>query len=177
MARLNPNAFPMAAVDAAGETGAITTPPTQDFDTPAMQGSMQQFLSENLGLYVVIEFLIGTQTMTAKGGVLYAVGTSVVTLYDEISQTFVTCDIFSIKFVTFYLPGRRPWQVRNPLFGQGVPGQMVPSQSVPGQVGTMPPGFASSMEMGLPGQDLPGQGGCVGGNCGGGATGMPPAWG
>ena len=90
-----------SALAAAEENGSITTPPQQDFDTPAMEGSMQQFLSENLGQYVVIEFLVGTQTLTARAGILYAVGTSVVTLYQELSQTFVTCDIFSIKFVTF----------------------------------------------------------------------------
>ena len=45
---------------------------------------MQQFLNDNLGEYVVIEFLIGTQTLTQKAGILYAVGTSVVTLYEEV---------------------------------------------------------------------------------------------
>ncbi len=133
---------------------------------------MQQFLSENLGNYVIIEFLIGTQTLTRKAGILYAVGTSVVTLYEEISQTFVTCDIFSVKFVTFYLPGRRPWQVSNPMFGQGgVPGQDWTSQGQMGQGGLgMPaPGFAPPMDTsgGVPG--------CVGGNCGGGAA--TPSWG
>lgn len=126
------------------QSGAITTPPQQDFDTPAMEGSMQQFLADNLGQYVVIEFLVGTQTLTTKAGVLYAVGTSVVTLYQELSQTFVTCDIFSIKFVTFYLPGRRPWQVNNPLFGQGGMGQ---GTSAPG---TSPaPGFSPGVDMSM----------------------------
>ncbi len=161
-----------SALSAANQDGSITTPPQQDFDTPAMEGSMQQFLSENLGTYVVIEFLIGTQTITRKAGVLYAVGTSVVTLYEELSQTFVTCDIFSVKFVTFYLPGRRPWLVSNPLFGQG---------TAPGQT-NMAPGFAPGVDMsagmgsGVMGQQwTPDQSGCVGGNCGGGAT--MPSWG
>lgn len=159
---------------------SITTPPPQDFDTPAMEGSMQQFLADNLGQYVVIEFLIGTQSVTRKAGVLYAVGTSVVTLYEEISQTFVTCDMFSIKFVTFYLPGRRPWQVNNPMFGQGsmgAPGQWTGGGLMPGMTGIQAPGFAPPMDMGdagagqwAPGQDFAAQGGCVGGNCGGGAT-------
>lgn len=127
MARLYPNGVPAvtySAADMAGMTGnmaaqsdpGINTPPEQDFNTPAMAGSMQQFLNDNLGEYVVIEFLIGTQTLTQKAGVLYAVGTSVVTLYEEVSQTFITCDIFSVKFVTFFLPGHRPWQAGHPLF-------------------------------------------------------------
>ena len=141
MARLYPNGVPAvtySAADMAGTAGmaaqsdsGINTPPEQNFNTPAMAGSMQQFLNDNLGEYVVIEFLIGTQTMAQKAGILYAVGTSVITLYQELTQTFITCDIFSIKFVTFYLPGHRPWQVNFPSAGP-VPGQW----STPGQWGT-----------------------------------------
>ena len=126
MARLYPNgagAVTYSATDMAGMSSpavqnntGINTPPEQNFNTPAMAGSMQQFLNDNLGEYVVIEFLVGTQTLTQKAGVLYAVGTSVVTLYEEVSQTFITCDIFSVKFVTFFLPGHRPWQANQPLF-------------------------------------------------------------
>ncbi len=157
MARLYPNPTQdssLAAALNAADQSTITTPPQQDFDTPAMEGSMQQFLSENLGQYVVIEFLVGTQTLTAKAGVLFAVGTSVVTLYQELSQTFVTCDIFSVKFVTFYLPGHRPWHVNNPLFGQG--GQTAVSGDVSPATA---PGFAPGVDMsygmgsGVVGQD------------------------
>ncbi|MEG1878570.1 MAG: hypothetical protein RR211_02960 [Pseudoflavonifractor sp.] len=84
--------------------------PADPFDTEAMQGSLQQLLSKNLGEYVVVEFLIGTQSMTNKQGILYGVGRSTITLFEEPDRTFVVCDIFSIKFVTFYLPGQRPGQ-------------------------------------------------------------------
>ena len=86
----------------------ITTPPEEDFNTETMQGSMQQILSDNLGQFVVCEFLIGTAEMVRKEGILYSVGRSFVVLYEEINMNYVVCDIFSIKFVTFYLPGRRP---------------------------------------------------------------------
>ena len=92
------------------ETGSI--------NTPAMDGSLQQFLADNLGSYVVVEFLMGTGSLVQKAGILYATGSSILTLYEDISQTFVTCDIFSVKFVTFYLPGHRPWEMTNPLFAQ-----------------------------------------------------------
>lgn len=108
MPQLYPDGMRDIALSRAEENGAINTPPPEDFNTEAMQGSMQQFLSENLGIYAVIEFLVGTQTLTRKEGILYSVGRSVVTLYEELSQTFVVCDIFSVKFVTFYLPGQRP---------------------------------------------------------------------
>ena len=141
MARLYPEALQNIAMNnanMAGQQGGINTPTPPNFDTPAMEGSLQQFLADNLGEYVVVEFLIGTQTLVSKAGILYAVGTSVMTLYQELSQTFVTCDLFSIKFVTFYLPGHRPWQVNNPLF---------PANDL---------------------STIPGQGGgCMGGNCGG----------
>ena len=65
-------------------------------------------LSENIGEYVVIEFLIGTQLLQQKQGILYSVGRGFVVLYEEINRNYVVCDIFSVKFVTFYLPGERP---------------------------------------------------------------------
>lgn len=111
MAQVYPDAMRDVALNNANQNGGINTPPEEDFDTQAMQGSMQQFLADNLGEYVVVEFLIGTQTMEQKRGILYAVGRSVMTLYEEESQTFVMCDIFSVKFVTFYPTGRRPGQI------------------------------------------------------------------
>ena len=103
---------------AAYETRSINVPQAQNFNTPAMDGSLQQFLADNLGSYVVVEFLVGTQILVQKAGILYALGSSILTLFEEISETFVTCDIYSVKFVTFYLPGHRPWQLSNPLFSQ-----------------------------------------------------------
>ncbi len=58
---------------------SINIPPEQNFNTAAMNGSLQQFLADNLGEYVIVEFLVGTQTMTQKAGVLYAPSSSPVT--------------------------------------------------------------------------------------------------
>ena len=102
MARLYPDAMQDIALNSANENGSINTPPPQDFNTPAMQGSVQQFLSDNLGEFVVVEFLIGTQTMVQKAGILYAVGNNYVTLYQDLEDRYVVCDLYSIKFVTFY---------------------------------------------------------------------------
>ena len=90
------------------EDRTFNTPPQQSFNTPEMQGSMQKILSDNIGEYVVIEFLIGTDRMNRKQGILYFVGTSFVTLYDDVHNNYIVCDIFSIKFVYFYYPGQRP---------------------------------------------------------------------
>ena len=86
----------------------FTTPPQQDFDSEEMIGSMQRILADNIGVFVVIEFLIGTEMIMRKQGILYFVGTSYVTLYDDEVRNFIVCDIFSVKFVYFYLPGDRP---------------------------------------------------------------------
>ena len=51
--------------------------------TEEMIGSMQYILAENIGQFVVIEFLIGTEQIVRKQGMLYHVGRSYVTLYDE----------------------------------------------------------------------------------------------
>lgn len=131
MPQLYPDGMRDIALSRAEENGAINTPPPEDFNTEAMQGSMQQFLSENLGIYVVIEFLVGTQTLTRKEGILYSVGRSVVTLYEELSQTFVVCDIFSVKFVTFYLPGQRPGR---PAVGMEEPALPLPSTNRGGRL-------------------------------------------
>lgn len=98
-------------------------PPQPSFDSEEMRGSMQAILSQNVGQYVVVEFLIGTQEIIRKQGLLYFVGRSFVTLYDEAANNFIVCDIFSVKFVYFYMPGDRPRFNYNLLPGtSGEPG-------------------------------------------------------
>lgn len=106
--------------------------PQEGLTGSGMSGSMQEALADNLGLYAVCEFVVGTQEMETKAGILYSVGRSFVVLYDEQQQNFILCDIFSIKFVTMYMPGHRPWNVtRLPP---------VPMVEIPG-VGSVPAGL------------------------------------
>ena len=86
-------------------SGGFTVPPDQDFNTLSFQGSMQQVLQENVGKYVIVEFLIGTGSLTSRQGMLYYVGSQFLVLYDEFESRYVVCDIFAVKFVTF-LDGR-----------------------------------------------------------------------
>ncbi|MBQ2953302.1 MAG: hypothetical protein IJE07_07060 [Clostridia bacterium] len=92
-------------------TNGFNVPPDQDFNTVSFQGSMQQVLQENVGNYVIVEFLIGTNNLISRQGILYNVATQFLVLYDEIESRYVVCDIFSVKFVTFLLPGYKPGQV------------------------------------------------------------------
>lgn len=108
MNKLYPDGMTNMTLNSIQGNGELVTPPEENFSTEAMRGSMQEIFSDNLGQYVVCEFLIGTQATTYKEGILYSVARNYIVLYEENSQTFVVCDIFSIKFVTFYLPGQRP---------------------------------------------------------------------
>lgn len=93
-------------------------PLEENFDTPAMKGSVQAALSRNLGEFVVCEFLIGTASIVSRQGILYAVGMNYFILYEARTQTYVMCDIYSLKFVTFYQPGQRPGNA-SPSGGRG----------------------------------------------------------
>ncbi len=67
-----------------------------------VRGSLQQDLANNLGYYVEIDFLIGSSNIVTQRGILYSVGVNYVTLYHETEDRYVVCDLYSIKFVTFY---------------------------------------------------------------------------
>ncbi len=71
-------------------------------------GSLQQILADNIGDFVVVEFLIGSQNMTTRQGILFSVGVSYIILYDDQNGLYTVCDLYSIKFVTFYPEGTRP---------------------------------------------------------------------
>ena len=72
-------------------------------------------LGNNIGQYVVMEFLIGTQQLVRKQGILYLVGTDYVVLYDDVLNRYLVCDLYSIKFTHFFMPGDRPNQNYNAL--------------------------------------------------------------
>ena len=72
----------------------------------------QEVLHENIGNYVLVDFLIGTSNLVTRQGFLYYVGAQFIVLYDSLNLRYVVCDIFSIKFVTFLLPGYQPGQIQ-----------------------------------------------------------------
>ncbi len=98
----------------------LNTPTTGDsgiMDSPGLEGSFQQVLSENLGRYVQIDFLVGVQTLVRRTGIIYAVGRSFVVLYDETNQNFVMCDVFSATFVAFFATRPAPGVLPNNPMG------------------------------------------------------------
>ncbi len=107
---------------------SFSVPAEQDFNTLGFQGSMQQVLQENVGSYVVVEFLMGTGTLTSRQGLLYYVGTQFLVLYDEVYLHYIVCDIFSVKFVTFLMPGCRTFDRTNGILtGMGTYQQPAPA--------------------------------------------------
>ena len=76
--------------------------------SPAYPGSWQQALRNNEGLYCAIDFLIGTETLVRKEGIIYDVGVSFVVLFEPRSGSYVVCDLYAIKFVTFAGTGVLP---------------------------------------------------------------------
>ena len=90
----------------------FSVPPAVDFNGSDFRGSIQKVLGNNVGQYVVMEFLIGTELLQTRQGILYSVGTNYLILYEEETATYVICDIYALKFVTFYQPGQRPPQPR-----------------------------------------------------------------
>lgn len=84
------------------QPGTLVVPPTQDFTSAGLQGSIQQTLAENLGRKVACEFWVGAENMETKSGILQYVNSGTIVLYDQPSGNSVICDAYSIKFVTMY---------------------------------------------------------------------------
>jgi len=78
------------------------------------RASLNATLSNNIGQYVVCEFLIGTNSTVLKDGVIYSVGVNFLTLYQEDENRYVVCDIYALKFITFFNSRTRPRNVRIP---------------------------------------------------------------
>ncbi len=86
----------------------LSVPPTPDFSTTVLQGGMQQILSQNLGQYVICEFMTGNDTKETRAGILYYVGASYLVLFDDADQNYLLCDTYPLRFVTFTTPEQRP---------------------------------------------------------------------
>ena len=63
------------------------------------------FLREQIGKLMRVEFLIGTNNMTDRIGILDDVGASYILLRSLENDSLVYCDIYSIKFITISTTG------------------------------------------------------------------------
>lgn len=83
--------------------------PTQEIENPQNNeevylASFNSVLRENIGAYVVVEFLIGTSNLVSKEGILFNAGNNFITIYNDVDNYYTVCDLFSIKFVNFFDP-------------------------------------------------------------------------
>ena len=63
------------------------------------------FLREQIGKVMRVEFLIGTNNLVDRIGVLEDVGASYILLRSFENDSLVYCDIYSIKFITISTTG------------------------------------------------------------------------
>ena len=63
--------------------------------------SWKTLLAQNLGRYVLVSFLMGTQQTVVAEGVLYEIGNDYLVLYQPVRDSYITADLYSVKFVEF----------------------------------------------------------------------------
>lgn len=69
------------------------------------------FLREQIGKLMRVEFLIGTNNLTDRIGILEDVGASYILLRSIESDNLIYCDIYAIKFIT--ISSQRIWENMN----------------------------------------------------------------
>lgn len=90
------------------QQGTTTPSSVSDFEiAPGSPTSLdteytQGYLKTQIGKRVLVSFLLGTNTMQDRSGILDKVGISYIILRQPESNNLILCDIYSIKFVTVY---------------------------------------------------------------------------
>jgi hypothetical protein len=62
----------------------------------------QTWLTEQLGKYIKVEFLIGTNMLIDREGILKEVGVNYIVLKESGTKDDLMCDMYSIKFVRVF---------------------------------------------------------------------------
>jgi len=92
------------------QTGSIpnfyANSPRRDFHEQGRPAPQVEMLAEQLqtaiGYYVSCDFLIGTQIIETRDGILAKVGTNFLTLYQPDLERYIVCDLYALKFITIY---------------------------------------------------------------------------
>lgn len=74
--------------------------PAQGTATDGFLDSVLQILSDNIGAYVICEFLVGTNTIVGRQGILEFVGPSYIVLHDDTCQSHIIGDASALRFVS-----------------------------------------------------------------------------
>lgn len=83
--------------------GALTPTPGQPItiSSESLQ-YLNGFLRTQIGRPVLVDFLIGTNTLVDKSGTLLGVGVNYILLQEAETDDLLACDFYNIKFVKFY---------------------------------------------------------------------------
>ena len=65
-------------------------------------GSLKAMLSRNIGQYVVVTYLVGTQDPVSLAGYLHTVGNDYLVIYQPDRERYISGDYYALKFVEFY---------------------------------------------------------------------------
>jgi len=76
--------------------------PSSQAPTVINPGYTQGYLKTKIGKRVRIEFLIGSNSIIDRDGTIVDVGISYIVLQEPNTGDYVMCDLYAIKFVTFY---------------------------------------------------------------------------
>ena len=97
--------MPMSGASSAKPTPSAST---QNYEmapgSPIVNNPLynQGWLQGQIGKYIRISFLLGTNTFQDRAGILQEVGISFIVIKDANTNDLTMCDIYSIKFVTVY---------------------------------------------------------------------------
>lgn len=64
--------------------------------------SLPEVMADEVGHYIICQMLIGTNKMVVFEGVLTQVGNDYFVLFNESTNSLTSCDMYSLKFVTFF---------------------------------------------------------------------------
>ncbi|MCR2033200.1 hypothetical protein [Anaerofustis stercorihominis] len=83
-------------------TGSATIMDSDGSNVPPefVSGTTPAILNRIIGEFCICEFLIGSDTLVSKQGIMYSVGLSYFTLYNVENNEYIICDIYAVKFVT-----------------------------------------------------------------------------
>ena len=95
-----------SAVAQSGATGGSLAPitsMTQPQSIPAESLEyMNGFLRTQVGRPVQVDFLVGTNSIVTRSGILLAVGANFILINETETDDILACDFYNIKFVRFY---------------------------------------------------------------------------
>ena len=95
-----------SAVAQSGATGGSLAPITsmtqpQSIPAESLQ-DMNGFLRTQVGRPVQVDFLVGTNSIVTRSGILLAVGANFILINETETDDILACDFYNIKFVRFY---------------------------------------------------------------------------